>query len=57
MASDVQYKTLRWDEYAIKSNRAETTAAAMRAEAKTSGNGQALGVFVPWVGWGTTTAT
>lgn len=57
MASDVQYKTLRWDEYAIKSNRAETTAAAMRAEAKTSGNGQALGVFVPWIGMSINTVT
>ena len=57
MASDAEYKTLRWDEYAIKPNRAEAAASAMRADAKTSGNGQALGVFVPWIGMSINTVT
>lgn len=55
--SDLQYRTLRWDEYATRPNRAEALGALMRAAAKSSGDGQALGIYVPWIGLSINTVT
>ena len=57
MPTAAEYKTLRFDEFAIKPNRAEIVAGMMRVASKSSGNGQALGVFVPWIGMSINTVT
>ena len=56
-ANDLRYRTLRFDEFRTKQNRADALAVSHRAAATARGDGQTLGVWIPLIGASINTVT